>query len=255
MLDLTSNISRPVSVTEKNAPAEKDLTPPKLKPPEVTNIELLNLVNQMNKASDAPIDDVSERIKSYANKEVYPRNIRNEVFSKEEEVAKMKDSINQPLVDPLKVKYYHIDKLVTQLINVNIEQNDSKARRFQMIKQLEKDKERLDFLKRTGGGSGSGRLLAEGFLTESQQKYRALLYQIKALDESLESLQRQYDDTKEKLQASQKEFLELRKAPEVEGTTSSVPPERIFSPAALMKRDTWSPATLQEVTGKGKVWR
>ena len=142
----------------------------------------------------------------------------------------------EDMADLTQEKYYHIDKLLKSLIDLNIELNDYKARRQGMLAELEKTVYSVDLLRRSGGGS-----LALGFLKDCRERQRALVLQVKAVDESLELLQRQYGNTRVQILETKADFLQLQQAAEAGGRSLSPDKEgggRTFSPDSLMDRDS-----------------
>ena len=138
-------------------------------------------------------------------------------------------------------KYYHIDKLVNQLIRLRLEINQTLAERSEMLTELEKVKERLSFLNRP---ASSNLLVIEAFLKDTQDKYRSILSRVKAKDEFLSLLMRQYDDTS--ILASQEKSNFLGLSPDKPSLT---PPPLVeskpltmstFQPESLKSRDTWT---------------
>ena len=64
---------------------------------------------------------------------------------------------------------------------------------------------------------------------ESRQKLQSLVYKAQAVEESLETLQRQFDDTKTQVERAQADFWLMKNSQ-----------CKTFSPSNLVTRDTWS---------------
>ena len=64
---------------------------------------------------------------------------------------------------------------------------------------------------------------------ESRQKLQSLVYKAQAVEESLETLQRQFDDTKMQVERAQADFWLMKNSQ-----------RKTFSPSNLVTRDTWS---------------
>ena len=64
---------------------------------------------------------------------------------------------------------------------------------------------------------------------ESRQKLQRLVYKVQAVEESLETLQRQFDDTKTQVERAQADFWLVKNLQ-----------SKTFSPPDLATRDTWS---------------
>ena len=145
--------------------------------------------------------------------------------------------------ESLEAKYYHIDTLVNKVMRLKFELNQTSLKRRETIRNLEKAKERLNFLNRPNPGS---LLLVEAFHKETLENYRRLLSRIKAIDESLLNLQRQYDDTMSQAENEKKNFLTSRQSdseplPEVEiPIQSKVSTYSTFEPSQLLTRDKWT---------------
>ena len=82
-------------------------------------------------------------------------------------------------------------------MDIQLELNDVILKRSSIIEELEKVQQKIKFLTKSNSGN---LLLAEAFLKATRDKHRNLLSRIKAIDESLFSLKRQYDDTKNKVE-------------------------------------------------------
>ena len=97
-------------------------------------------------------------------------------------------------------------KLKNELLQTSLKRQEA-------VDSLEKVKDRLNFLNRPNSGN---LLLVEAFHKDTLDKYRNLLAKIKAIDESILHLQRQYDDTKSQADAEKHNFINLRNSkPEV----------------------------------------
>ena len=168
----------------------------------------------------------------------------NEEAQDESLLVESKSSIaNLEEAESLEAKYYHIDTLVNKAIRLKFELNQTSLKRQETIRNLEKAKERLNFLNRPNPGS---LLLVEAFHKETLEKYRRLLSRIKAIDESLLNLQRQYDDTMCQAENEKRSFLTSRQSdsesvPEVEiPVQSKVSTYSTFEPSQLLTRDRWT---------------
>ena len=145
--------------------------------------------------------------------------------------------------ESLEAKYYHIDTLVNKVMRLKFELNQTSLKRQETIRNLEKAKERLNFLNRP---NPSSLILVEAFHKETLENYRRLLSRIKAIDESLVNLQRQYDDTLCQAENEKRNFLKTRQSdsellPEVEiPIQSKVSKYSTFSPSQLLTRDRWT---------------
>ena len=145
--------------------------------------------------------------------------------------------------ESLEAKYYHIDTLVNKVMRLKFELNQTSLKRRETIRNLEKAKERLNFLNRPNPGS---LLLVEAFHKETLENYRRLLSRIKAIDESLLNLQRQYDDTMCQAENEKRNFLTSRQSdseplPELEiPIQSEVSTYSTFEPSQLLTRDKWT---------------
>ena len=145
--------------------------------------------------------------------------------------------------ESLEAKYYHIDTLVNKVMRLKFELNQTSLKRQETIRNLEKAKERLNFLNRP---NPSSLILVEAFHKETLENYRRLLSRIKAIDESLVNLQRQYDDTLCQAENEKRNFLKTRQSdsellPEVEiPIQSKVSKYSTFSPSELLTRDRWT---------------
>ena len=64
---------------------------------------------------------------------------------------------------------------------------------------------------------------------ESRQKLQSLVYKAQAVEESLETLQRQFDDAKTQVERAQADFWLMKNSQ-----------RKTFSPSNLVTRDTWS---------------
>ena len=147
--------------------------------------------------------------------------------------------------ESLEAKYYHIDTLVNKVVRLKFELNQTSLKRQETIRNLEKAKERLNFLNRP---NPSSLLLVEAFHKETLENYRRLLSRIKAVDESLLNLQRQYDDTLCQAENEKRNFLKSRQSeaepsPEVAADIpiqSTVSNYSTFEPSQLLTRDRWT---------------
>ena len=143
-------------------------------------------------------------------------------------------------------KYYHIDKLVNELARLRIEIHQTLSKRSQMLVELEKVKNRLNFLHRP---SSINTLVTDTFLKDTQERYRSLLSRVKAIDEILSLLNRQYDDTSQQATQEISSFLSsIKGEAAVETDRTTVPPIvqskplllSTFEPETLKSRDTWT---------------
>lgn len=167
----------------------------------------------------------------------------------ESELAQSQSSgVSSEETESLEAKYYHIDTLLNKVMRLKFEINQTSLKRQETNRKLEKAKERLHFLNRPNPGS---LLLVEAFHKETLENYRRLLSRIKAIDESLLNLQRQYDDTLSQAENEQKLFLASRQSdseplPEVEISiqselqTCDASKYSTFEPSQLLSRDKWT---------------
>merc|ERR1719427_1683428 len=86
-------------------------------------------------------------------------------------------------------------------------------------------------------------LLADAFLKETQEKHRSLLLKVKAIDESLSLLSRQYDDTRTKVTQEKKSFMETRNE-KIEPKGFDPFKYVTFRPHKLINRDSWTKADI-----------
>ena len=162
--------------------------------------------------------------------------------SVDEELPETEAVLGSPDVEE---KYYHIDKLVNELVRLRIEITQTLTKRSEMMTELEKVKDRLNFLNRP---AATNLMAVESFLKDTQDKYRSLLSSVKAKDEFLSLLKRQYDDTSILAAQEKTNFLASGKSSQV---TPSVPPiveikpvvNSTFQPENLKSRDTWAAGT------------
>ena len=138
---------------------------------------------------------------------------------------------------PSEAQYYHIDQTLNQLMNLKIEVNDTLLKRNVVMSELDKVQVSLKLLK-------SGKmLLADAFLKETQEKHRSLLLRVKAIDESLSLLSRQYDDTRTKVTQEKKSFIETR-SEKIEQKSFDPFKYNTFRPHKLINRDSWTKADI-----------
>ena len=144
-------------------------------------------------------------------------------------------------------KYYHIDRLINKAFKLNIELKQTKIKRSETVEALEKVKERLMFLNRPNSGN---LLLVEAFQSETAEKYRSLLSRIKAIDESIEHLQRSYDDTQLQALTEKRGLSKIKLETPLEiaedldtksfASRENVTKYETFDPSQLISRDQWS---------------
>ena len=140
-------------------------------------------------------------------------------------------------------KYYHIDKLANELVRLTIEIHQTLDKRSQMMRELEKVKDRLNFLHRP---ASTDMLVTETFLKDTQDRYRSLLSRVKAIDEILSLLNRQYDDTSVLATQEISTFISsIKGEAEDSRTVPAIVPSKpldlsTFEPETLKSRDTWS---------------
>ena len=160
-------------------------------------------------------------------------------------------ALNPAIEESLEEKYYHIDTLINKVMKLKNELLQTSLKRQAAVDSLEKVKDRLNFLNRPNSGN---LLLVEAFHKDTLDKYRNLLAKIKAIDESILHLQRQYDDTKSQADAEKLNFINLRNSKsevavkddvvEIEDDTSiNVANYKTFNPSNLLSRDKWSDYT------------
>ena len=119
------------------------------------------------------------------------------------------DPIEEDNQKSIEEKYYHIDILINQVIRLKFEMQQTGLKRQETLQKLEKVKSTLNFLNRPDRGS---LILVDAFHKDTMDSYRRLLSKIKAIDESLLLLQRQYDDTKAQAEMEKLNFINSRKS-------------------------------------------
>ena len=164
-------------------------------------------------------------------------------FQSDHETCDPEEEDNQKSIEE---KYYHIDILINQVIRLKFEMQQTSLKRQETLQKLEKVKSTLNFLNRPDRGS---LILVDAFHKDTMDSYRRLLSKIKAIDESLLLLQRQYDDTKAQAEVEKLNFINSRKSNyESEEEVVTLSPEvssegtkyNTFQPAHLMSRDKWT---------------
>ena len=146
------------------------------------------------------------------------------------------NGVTEDSLDPttdIEAKYYHIDAYLNQLMDLQVHFNTKIMERSSILTELEKVQQKVKFLSKPNSGNI---LLAEAFLKETHDKRRNLLSRIKAIDETLFSLRRQYDDTKTKIEKEKTEFIEATKEDKSEQVESSMNDEAEFEEALTAEK-------------------